>query len=85
MISTVHVGKTPTGIAVNPKNNRIYVANLGSDSVSVIDGTKIIVTPELPSSLFTDCILATTLAVIIFFSSKSNILNRLHFRSRSKI
>src|SRR6187551_746689 len=35
---SIPVGIHPTGIAVNPNNNKIYVANAGSDSISVIDG-----------------------------------------------
>jgi YVTN family beta-propeller protein/VCBS repeat-containing protein len=36
--TTIPVGSLPEGIAVNPATNRIYVANRGSASVSVIDG-----------------------------------------------
>lgn len=35
---SIPVDKKPIGIAVNPSNNKIYVANSGSDKVSVIDG-----------------------------------------------
>jgi YVTN family beta-propeller protein len=35
---TVGVGSAPIGVAVNPITNKIYVANMASDSVSVIDG-----------------------------------------------
>ena len=31
-------GYNPQGVAVNPTTNRIYTANIDSDSVSVIDG-----------------------------------------------
>src|SRR5258708_9052123 len=37
VLATVTVGKSPTGIAENPKRNEIYVANTESNSVSVID------------------------------------------------
>jgi YVTN family beta-propeller protein len=37
-IATVHVGTLPTGIAVNPATNRIYVANTNDGTVSVING-----------------------------------------------
>jgi YVTN family beta-propeller protein len=33
----LQVGKQPTGMAVNPLRNEVYVVNAGSDSVSVID------------------------------------------------
>jgi YVTN family beta-propeller protein len=36
--STVPVGTNPSAIAVNPNTNHIYVANLGSDNISLIDG-----------------------------------------------
>jgi len=38
LISTITVGTGPYGIAVNPNTNKIYVANLDSNTVSVIDG-----------------------------------------------
>jgi YVTN family beta-propeller protein len=36
----LQVGKDPTGLAANPVRNEIYVANAGSDSVSLIDAEK---------------------------------------------
>ena len=38
-MTTVAVGTDPRSIAVNPVTNKIYVANVGSDNVTVIDGT----------------------------------------------
>ena len=35
--SIVPVGKSPTGLATNPRKNEIYVANTESNNVSVID------------------------------------------------
>ena len=35
----ITVGKSPRAIAVDPTTNKIYVANSGSNSISVIDGT----------------------------------------------
>jgi YVTN family beta-propeller protein len=37
-LGTLGVGARPLGVAVNPETNRIYVANSGDDTVSVIDG-----------------------------------------------
>ena len=37
--ATVAVGTDPLAVAVNPVTNKIYVANQGSDNVTVIDGT----------------------------------------------
>ena len=34
---TIAVGKSPTGVAANPRRNEIYVANTDSNNVSVID------------------------------------------------
>ena len=38
MIATLPVGKHPQSIATDPEHNRIYVANVHGDSVTVIDG-----------------------------------------------
>ena len=43
--STIAVGTTPAAIAVNPITNKIYVANDGSNNVSVIDGATHTSTP----------------------------------------
>ena len=40
VIATIPVGFSPLGIGINPITHRIYVANSGSNTVSVIDGTK---------------------------------------------
>ncbi|CAN5454107.1 hypothetical protein BH10ACT7_BH10ACT7_25330 [soil metagenome] len=39
IITTIPVGASPQGIAVNYATNRIYVNNTSEDTVSVIDGT----------------------------------------------
>ncbi|TAK33738.1 MAG: YncE family protein [Chloroflexota bacterium] len=39
VVSTITVGASPDGVAVNPTTNLVYVANSGSNSVSVINGT----------------------------------------------
>ncbi len=38
IIATIPVGQVPEGVAVNPNTNTIYVANNGSNNVSVING-----------------------------------------------
>jgi len=40
VIATVSVGSMPSGVAVNPNTNLIYVTNYSDNSVSVIDGAK---------------------------------------------
>jgi len=37
--NTVPVGNNPTALVVNPETNRIYVANYGSNNITVINGT----------------------------------------------
>jgi YVTN family beta-propeller protein len=37
VVGTVAVGSGPEAVAVSPDGRRAYVANMGSDSVSVID------------------------------------------------
>ena len=39
VISTVDVGERPSALAFNPSNNNIYVTNLVSDDVSVIESS----------------------------------------------
>ena len=39
VIGNVTVGTGPSAVAVNPITNKIYVANAGSSTVSVVDGT----------------------------------------------
>ena len=38
VVDTITVGQAPTGVVVNSKNNRVYVANGLDHTVSVIDG-----------------------------------------------
>src|SRR5437879_1886640 len=47
-ITTIPVGSTPYHAAVNPNTNRIYVANYGSNNVSVIDGATSSVIATIP-------------------------------------
>jgi YVTN family beta-propeller protein len=48
IVNMVKVGIEPSGVVYNPKNNSIYVANSGSNDVSVIDsGTNRISTVEV--------------------------------------
>ncbi len=44
VIDTIPVGTGPFGTAVNPATNKIYVANLSSNNVTVIDGTTLATT-----------------------------------------
>jgi YVTN family beta-propeller protein len=48
--TTITVGTSPTYLAVNSTTNRIYVSNLNSNSVSVIDGNSNTVVATVPLS-----------------------------------
>ena len=37
ILTTVSVGRSPSGLAVNPRKNEIYAANTESNNISVID------------------------------------------------
>src|SRR5947209_7290400 len=43
--ATVLAGTGPSSVAVNPVTNKIYVANLGSNTVTVINGANNTTTP----------------------------------------
>ena len=45
VVTPVTVGTTPNAVGVNPTTNKVYVANMGSGTVSVIDGATNGVTP----------------------------------------
>ena len=53
VIKTINVGDFPSGLQYNPNNKYIYVANFGSDDVSVISSSTIIIgpAPNLPDGL----------------------------------
>jgi YVTN family beta-propeller protein len=38
VIKTLHVDQNPVAVGVNPSTNLIYVANMNTDDVTVIDG-----------------------------------------------
>ena len=58
LIKNITVGFSPRGIAVNPRTDKIYVANSGSGDVSVIDGKtdKVISVIALKSGLRGICV-----------------------------
>ena len=46
--SPIPLGNVPIGIAVTPDGRKVYVANSGDNSVSVIDASKNVVTVTIP-------------------------------------
>src|SRR5688572_16861107 len=50
VVDTVRVEGHPVGVAVNTVTNRIYVANLLSNTVSVIDGASHVLITTIPVS-----------------------------------
>lgn len=48
VVTPIAVGDGPGGVGVNPTTNRIYVANSGSNTVSVIDGSTNTVLTTIP-------------------------------------
>lgn len=44
----ITVGKSPTGLGINPVTNMIYVANTDSNTTSVIDGRTNKVIADVP-------------------------------------
>jgi DNA-binding beta-propeller fold protein YncE len=51
VIATIDVGNNPLGVAVNPTTNRIYVANAGDGTVSVIADGLVVVGPPATLTL----------------------------------
>src|SRR5262249_10243894 len=50
VVATIPVGSQPFGVAVNPTTNRVYVANMSSNNVSVIDAATNMVVATVPVS-----------------------------------
>ena len=48
VVETIPVGEYPLGIAFNPRNGNLYVANTNDDTVSVIDGAANAVVATIP-------------------------------------
>jgi YVTN family beta-propeller protein len=85
VIATIGAGLQPNAIAVNPVSHRVYVANSGSDNVTVIDGTtnSRVATVSLAGSAFAyaNCVVVDSLAsparayVGNFWRGTTNIIN----------
>jgi YVTN family beta-propeller protein len=45
---TIKVGDIPCAIAIDPASNKIYAVNYASGSVTVIDGSRAVVTATIP-------------------------------------
>lgn len=72
-VATVPVGEMPHSVAVNPVTNRIYVGGLGSNSITVIDGStkSVLTTIQLPSPPRADrqTVVVNTIANRIYVAS----------------
>src|SRR3989442_1004477 len=58
VVANVTVGNSPQGVAHDSGNGYVYVANWGSDTVTVIDGTTVVATVpvgRLPSGVVYSC------------------------------
>jgi YVTN family beta-propeller protein len=60
--TTIPVGSGPYGVAVNPLASTVYVANAGSDTVSVIGGRTNTVTATIPVGNEPDAVAVNPLA-----------------------
>ncbi|EQD41809.1 40-residue YVTN family beta-propeller repeat-containing protein, partial [mine drainage metagenome] len=49
MVANISVGLDPTGVAVDAAAGRVFVANNGSDNVSVINASSHTVVASLPA------------------------------------
>src|SRR2546425_2305700 len=52
VVATVPVGNNPFGVGYNSGNGYVYVANWGSDTVTVIDGTTVVATVPVGNNPF---------------------------------
>ncbi|QIW22808.1 hypothetical protein EWF20_00620 [Sulfolobus sp. S-194] len=48
VVSAIQVGSNPVALTYNPQNGLVYVANYNNETVSVINGTELITTIEVP-------------------------------------
>jgi YVTN family beta-propeller protein len=72
----IPVGTAPTGIAVNITTNRVYVSNIGSNTVSVIDGATNTVIKTIPvGNQPTTVVLYAPANLVYAFNSADNTLS----------
>lgn len=48
ILQTIPVRSTPQGVSVDQKTGRVYVANFGDNSISVIDGLTLLEIARIP-------------------------------------
>lgn len=76
-VARVQVGTNPIGVAVNATTNKIYVANSGSNDVSVIDGAtnSVVATITDPNAVapFAVAVNPTTNAIYVANAKSNNI------------
>lgn len=70
VVATVPVGQIPQSIAVNPVTNKIYVANLGSGDITVIDGvTDSTITLTDPNANFLQTVVVNPVTNMIYVAN----------------
>ena len=60
LVTTIPLGNTPSGVAVNPLTNRVYVGIAGENSVAVIDGTTDAVVATIPVGAYPEGLAVNT-------------------------
>jgi len=73
----IAVGNMPTAVAVNPRTNRIYVANTGSGTITVINGNTddVVATVPIPnagSGVLTDVVADPCCSNLVFAAGYQN-------------
>jgi len=74
VVATPEVGTNPSGIALNPVTNKVYVSNWDSNSVSVIDGATnaVVATPAVGTNPFAIAVNpATNMVYVANYGSNS--------------
>jgi YVTN family beta-propeller protein len=75
VVATVTVGHGPSGVGVNPATNRVYVANMNSNTVSVIDGASqtVVATVTVGSSPYAVGVNPATNRVYVVNTNSNNV------------
>jgi YVTN family beta-propeller protein len=72
LLDTVHVGKLPGPIVVNPAGHLVYVVNESSNSVSVLDSEKLVVRKTIPVGKAPVAIAANPVANAVYVANSGS-------------